>query len=308
MSETHPHAAAADRWRRPATTGRDVLGRSLSAVVRRHPLSSFVVLACAFSWWMVPIAGAPLGSGPFLAAVLVLWVTVGVAGIRDLLSRMVRWRVHWAWYAVAIGFPTVLAVLAAVLTVGLGAAAPTSAALGTWTEVLPTFVIVLVVPLFGPWEEPGFRGFLLSGLQRRWSPLVAGLTVGVVHVIWHTPLFFLGDIPASDVVFILAASIVFAWLVIGSGGSVLLAMLMHAANNAVSGEYVSSLFTGDDATLLGWVRALLWCVVAGVVVVVAGRRFRDPDPLPDDVPAQADDVVVRTGQSAPPDPAPTTKR
>jgi membrane protease YdiL (CAAX protease family) len=96
----------------------------------------------------------------------------------------------------------------------------------------------------------------------------------VTHVGFHGPLFVTGDIPLSDVVFILAASVVFAWLVIGSGGSVLLAMVMHAANNAVSGEFVSPLFTGADGTWLGWIRALLWCGVALVVIAVAGKRFR----------------------------------
>jgi membrane protease YdiL (CAAX protease family) len=81
------------------------------------------------------------------------------------------------------------------------------------------------------------------------------------------------SIPASDVVWIVAASIVFAFLVIRSGGSVLVAMVMHATNNAVTGEYVSSLFSGDDVVLQGWVRATMWSVIAIVVVLVAGRSF-----------------------------------
>ena len=72
----------------------------------------------------------------------------------------------------------------------------------------------------------------------------------------------------------MAASIVFAWLVIGSGGGVLVAMVMHAVNNAVSGEFVSPLFSGSDAELLGWIRALLWCLVALVTLALAGRGFR----------------------------------
>jgi membrane protease YdiL (CAAX protease family) len=96
----------------------------------------------------------------------------------------------------------------------------------------------------------------------------------VIHVFWHLPLFFTGDIPPADVVYILAASVVFAWLVIGSGGSVLLAMIMHASSNAVSGEYISPMFTGGDGDLLGWIRALIWCVFAVTVVIAAPRTFR----------------------------------
>jgi hypothetical protein len=115
----------------------------------------------------------------------------------------------------------------------------------------------------------------------RRSPLVAGLVVGVNHVLWHLPLFFTGDIPAADVVYILGAGVVFAWLVTGTGGSVLLAMVMHATSNAVSGEYISPMFTGSDADTLGWIRAGFWVVFAMTVVLVAGRSFRtDPTSEP----------------------------
>jgi membrane protease YdiL (CAAX protease family) len=247
----------------------------LSNFITRHPLASFIVLAYVLSWTLVPLGGL-LGCGPFLAALVVLGVTQGRPGVMSLFRRMLQWRVGVGWYAVAILLPTGVAALAAALTVARGATAPTSTQLAAWTEVPFTFALVLLVPLFGPWEEPGFRGYALSQLKGQHSSLTAALGVGVIHVGFHLPLFITGDIPLSDAVFILAASVVFAWLVIGSGGSVLLAMVMHAANNAVSGEFVSPLFTGADGTWLGWIRALLWCGVALAVVAVAGIAFRTP--------------------------------
>jgi membrane protease YdiL (CAAX protease family) len=145
--------------------------------------------------------------------------------------------------------------------------------LGTWVEIPINFVIFLLLPLTGPWEEPGFRGFALTTLSRTHAVVLAALGVGVIQVFWHTPLFFTGEIPASDVVWIMAASIPLAFLVFRSGGSVLMAMVMHATNNVVSGEYVTSLFSGDDIVLQGWVRATMWIVIAIVVVLVAGRSF-----------------------------------
>lgn len=243
----------------------------VAAPVRRHPMIVFVVLAYALSWAAVPLIGNPLGVGPFLAAVVVLALTQGRPGIRDLLARMIRWRVRWTWYAAAIGFPAGAAIAAAIIAVALGAPRPTTAQLSGWTEVPWTFLFVLLVPLLGPWEEPGFRGYALPTLASRRTPLVAGLLVGVIHVGWHLPLFFTGDIPAADVAYVLAASVVFAWLVLGSGGSVLLAMIMHAASNAVSGEFISPMFTGSYADTLGWIRAGIWCLLA-IAVVAASRR------------------------------------
>jgi hypothetical protein len=67
--------------------------------VRRYPLIVFFVLAYVFSWWPWPLyalglAPSPItGFGPFFAAVVVLALTVGKAGVVALLRRLVRWRV-----------------------------------------------------------------------------------------------------------------------------------------------------------------------------------------------------------------------
>lgn len=246
------------------------------AIVHRHALATFVVLACAFSWWLVPIAGNPLGAGPFLAAVVVLATVEGRNGVIELGKQIVRWRVRWHWYALAVLPPAVAAVLAALVTIGLGAPTPSNAQLSAWTDIPFTFFLVLLVPLFGPWEEPGFRGYALTTLMHRRPVVTAGLLVGLIHVLWHLPLFLTGDIPAADVVYILAAAVVFAWIVVGSGGSVLMAMLMHASSNAISGEYVSPMFGGGDEETLGWVRAGIWVAYA-VGVALVSRRSRDDD-------------------------------
>src|ERR687898_3053982 len=70
----------------------------LVSLIRRHPLISFFVLAYALSWWSwilyaFGLSPAPIASfGPFLAALVVLALTYGKAGIGGLLRRMVRWR------------------------------------------------------------------------------------------------------------------------------------------------------------------------------------------------------------------------
>ena len=85
------------------------------AFVKRHRLTTFFVLAYALSWWAWILYGLglfpnPVASfGPFLAAIVVLALTEGKAGILGLFRRMVRWRVAPGWYAVALLLPVVLA-------------------------------------------------------------------------------------------------------------------------------------------------------------------------------------------------------
>jgi membrane protease YdiL (CAAX protease family) len=254
---------------------------TIRRVVRAHPMATFIALACAISWATVPFLGMPFGAGPFFAAVIVLSMTEGLPGVKDLFRKIAMWRVNWKWYVVALGLPALAAVAAAYITVALGAPAPSPSKIGAWTEILPLFLFIMIVPALGPWEEPGFRGFALSGLMQGRSVLGAGLIVGVMHVFWHLPIFFSGDIPAADVVYIMTAAVVFAWIVVGSGGSVLLAMLMHASSNAISGEYISPMFTGEAASTLGWVRAGIWLVAATLVIIGAGPGFRRPDTASD---------------------------
>ena len=69
------------------------------SVVQRYPLIIFFVLAYVFSWWPWPLYALGLSPslivafGPFLAAILVLALTGGKAGVVALLRRIVRWRV-----------------------------------------------------------------------------------------------------------------------------------------------------------------------------------------------------------------------
>jgi uncharacterized protein len=250
----------------------------LSSVVKRHPIITFFVLAYALSWWGLPLYAldllpVPIASfGPFLAALVVLAVTRGMTGVGGLLRRMVRWRLGLRWYAVALLLPVVLSLAATLLNVFmLGARTPSSAELGGWSNLFTLFAIMLLVPGFGgAWEEPGWRGYALPRLQSDRSALVASLIVGVLWAFWHLPLMMVGQAAWSDLVQIVAVSIVFAWVFNNANGSVLIVMLMHAMNNTISGHFFSRMFSGAEFVSHSWLLAAVWCVAAIVVVVVAG--------------------------------------
>jgi uncharacterized protein len=124
--------------------------------------------------------------------------------------------------------------------------------------------------LGGAWEEPGWRGYALPRLQTGRSALFASLILGVFVVVWHLPLFLVGEIQWSDIVFIMGFVIVFNWVFNNANGSVLILMLMHAMNNTISASFFSPMFSGADSVRQEWLSAALWCAVAIVVVVVAG--------------------------------------
>jgi hypothetical protein len=82
-----------------------MMSRLLSAV-RRHPIVTFFVLSYAISWGALPFESVRfLPSGPLFAALIVIPITQGWSGLRELGSRMIRWRVRWYWYVAALGVP-----------------------------------------------------------------------------------------------------------------------------------------------------------------------------------------------------------
>jgi hypothetical protein len=132
---------------------------------------------------------------------------------------------------------------------------------------------LLLIPLFlllgGEWEEPGWTGYALPRLQAGRSALAASLILSVFRVGWHLPLFLYGHIHWSDILFIIAAQIIIAWLYNSTSRSVLIVMALHLMMN-VSGEYFNPLFSGGDAVNFAWLRAGLFGVVAIGVIVWAG--------------------------------------
>lgn len=253
-------------------------GRTVRGFLRRRPLASFMVLSCLLSWWgaipyLAGVSPIPIASfGPFLAALVILGMTEGRGGVRQLLGSMVRWRVPFRAYAFAVAVPTVVSGLAVLATIATGATAA-SAKLAAWTDIPVVFLVVLLIPGFaGAWEEPGFRGFALPRLEQRFGAAGGPLLLGVFWVFWHLPLFLAGQIEPTDVAVIVAASVVAAAVFHTGRESVLVAMVLHATNNAVGGSYASQIFHGSDLLVLGVFTAIGWWVAAAYVLVRQRRR------------------------------------
>src|ERR671916_811006 len=193
--------------------GSQMTSRILNAV-RRHPIIAFFVLTYAISWGGLLFESVGfLPSGPFLAALIVIPLTQGVAGLKELGLRMIRWRVRWYWYVAALGLPLAVHLAYAGINVAAGVGAP-SITLTSLTTFLMAFAIRMVNPADGPLgEHPGWNGVALPGLQGAgYSPLLATAILAPLVAFWHLPLFFMEG--GGFVV-----SVVVAGLVIKMGGA-----------------------------------------------------------------------------------------
>src|SRR5688572_30120604 len=100
---------------------RDIMS-TMNGLTTRHPALTYYVLVFAISWGGVLLVVGPGGFpgtteaverqmpfviltfllGPALAGLLLTGLVYGKAGLRELVSRLLRWRVAGRWYAVAL--------------------------------------------------------------------------------------------------------------------------------------------------------------------------------------------------------------
>lgn len=236
--------------------------------LQHHRLAAFVVLAYAISWssWPVYALGMMprmefLPIGPLAAAVIVIGLAEGRAGYRAWGRRIIRWRVGWAWYAVALLLPAVLVLVTGSVNMLLGAAAPGLSQL-TWTGLLMVVAVRLVNPMDGPLgEEPGFRGYAVPLLQSARTPLQSAAVLGTVVAGWHVPLIVFGSLSLIGLPTTFAITFLYVWLFNRTRGSVLLTILFHISQGTFTvGSYG---FTGPDVP-----RAeLIFCVVVAAAAL-----------------------------------------
>jgi membrane protease YdiL (CAAX protease family) len=245
----------------------------VTAFVKRHPLVVFFILAYALTWPLIPLVslsplwGFPALFGPALAAVVVATVADGRPGLKNLLGRMVRWRVGARWYAVALGLPIVLALTTAGLHLLLGA--QTSVNFGG-LSALNFVVFVLIVG-----EELGWRGYALPRLLAERSPLAASLILGALWGAWHLPTFFVPGAPqyglpfSAFVLLTMAYSVVIGWVYVHTRGSVLIASLLHGSINLSQGFFLG----GVDPAREYWLLTAVYGAAALAVALVFGANL-----------------------------------
>src|SRR3712207_1727095 len=194
-----------------ATENQQTPGSSsrLRRLIARHPATAFLVMAFGFGWTsLIPILLSENGFGVLpielpltvvqslvtvlglaVPSFLVTAATGGKEGVRDLLSRMLRWRVGVHWYLIAIfGLPVAM-LLAAIPFLGV---APLEALAQKWGLLFTVFLPGVIVPFLHTnlWEELGWTGYVQSTLQERRGPLLASIMVAPVFALFHVPAYF----------------------------------------------------------------------------------------------------------------------
>jgi hypothetical protein len=244
-------------------------------MVRRWPVATYFVLAYALTWAFLPLLrfspvfGLVALLAPATAALIVAGASEGRAAVALLVRRVGIWRVGPRYYLVALLLPPAIGYLVAT--------AASTLAGGSQVHLGPISALTWVIFPLIVGEELGWRGYAQPTLALRYPPVAAALIVGFLWGFWHLPTFFMDGLPQRQMpfpaflLFTLAFSVVAAWLLRRTRGSVLMAMLMHGSFNTFT-----FLTPALDVGPRLWATAGLWSIVAVLAAAAMSRRPASP--------------------------------
>ena len=209
---------------------------------------------------------------PAAAAVLISAASGGRREVRDLIGRVIVWRVRARWYLAALSIPVVEKLAVDITGTVLGFATP-----GRLLEALSASALVVPVVVVVPalLEELGWRGFAVQaalddGRSAAWSALVVGLIFMMLHVPLYLPGQLYEGLPIWPLpLMLLSTSVLLTWIYLRTS-SALLAGLMHAAFNATV-----PLTWGLDPAWVWQARAVALPVMATMLLAWIMKGARD---------------------------------
>ncbi len=255
----------------------------------RHPVLIYFVLAFLISWGLLLLLGGTgrffglqtpghlkipmllvMLAGPFFSSLIMITLTDGKAGLRDLGDRLLRWRVRVRWYAVLLINPLLT------ILVLLGFSALVS------PVYLPTFLPFGILGGFlaGFFEEVGWTGFATPRLLKNYRPLAAGLIIGMPWGFWHLLSGFLGNAPGQEGLWLAEALIfwvggltayrmIMTW-VYDHTHSLLIGQLMHMAFTGAFVAFIPVMSVQQYFAFYVMLTLVLWMVVG--VIAWSTRR------------------------------------
>jgi membrane protease YdiL (CAAX protease family) len=219
-------------------------------IVRKHPVATFFVLAYLIGvgattplyFIDMPQLALIAASSSSIAGIITAALYGGKSELKGLFKSVIKFKCGATTILYALIIPSVIVAAAILINSLLGNPRPALTG-DNWIMLIPTLLFFSIQAGLG--EELGWRGFALPMLSRRKSVLTSSLIIGVVWTFWHTPLFFLPGMTqhfvAQEVGFlytfvifglsVISSSVIFSWLYLRSGKSLIPPILMHGTAN-----------------------------------------------------------------------------
>ncbi|MBY9004763.1 MAG: CPBP family intramembrane metalloprotease [Candidatus Lokiarchaeota archaeon] len=211
--------------------------------------------------------------GPMIAGTLMIFFTQKKDGVKDLLKRMVKIKVHIKWYGIIVVLPMIIFFLGALLS------GPTNLInlFNPGMSLILIFLMFVNTLLTSGLEEPGWRGYALPALQQKYNANKSSVILGFVWAIWHFPfLIYLYIIQLNMGIFLallslagyiastIGISIIYTWIY-NNTKSIFVMILFHTLLN-----FIPQVMLGGVTDSAGGVFTAL---VTWAVAIILTRKF-----------------------------------
>jgi uncharacterized protein len=248
----------------------------LTSLLKQYALAIFCALTIAFTFsaTLLPLPGESVAVVmvfiPALMAISLTALSEGKAGVRSLLSKLAQWRISLKWVVMALVLALIVRLTMSLIALGLGMISTIQLRPGGPAQYV---ILAVVLFVFAIPEELGWRGYALPKLLERRSPLAAGLIIGVLwgslHLALHLPgMMNEGVPPLPTLLALVGGSVLFTWLYVNSGGSIVLTTLFHAAQS-----FFVIVNHGIALDQQAWLLAGAYLALALIVVLAAESSF-----------------------------------
>ena len=246
----------------------------------------YLILAYGLTWlFWIPVAltkqdyqtssilltGMFLGAfGPGAAGIIMTYREQGREGGRDFWHRACDFRrISIRWYMLILLLYPALHLAAIAINYWLGGNPPEFAFIKeALTMPAGLLIITILYLLQSTLEELGWRGYMLDRLQAIWNPITASLILGVIHALWHLPLFWIVGTNQNRylsvsafllfVAFVTSGSFYNTWCYNDTRRSTLAVILLHTSTNLAldtfllpgTGEYIFKIVMAFGAILI----------------------------------------------------------
>lgn len=260
--------------------------------VKKHSLVIYFVLSFSISWigvyavigqkfWArshmefsdLGVMAFAMLNGPFIAGLLMTYLADGKLGVKELISKMVKYKVSGRWYLPLLIFPSLLLIVAVLLGIFVS------------PELAPTLGTLGLIggPMAGLLEETGWTGFAYPKMKGKRSVLATAIYFGVIHGVWHIVADFLGNFNAFGgywlpyffgfCLHVVALRVLIVW-VYSNTGSVFLAILMHASSTGFYGILISTTMSPVNWVIFYNIYGVVLCLAAAVVAIKYGKTLK----------------------------------
>ena len=248
----------------------------LILLIKQQALALFcgLTIALTFATALLPLPGEAAAVVmvfiPALLSILLSAVSEGRAGVRSLVGKLTHWRISFRWVVITLALALVIRLTMSFIALGLGMISTIQLRPGGPASYILLAVVFFV---FAIPEELGWRGYALPRLLGRYSPLAAGLIVGVLWGSLHLALLLPGMMnegasPLATLLGLVGLSVLLTWLYVNSDGNIVLTTLFHAAQS-----FFIIVNEGLTGTQQAWLMAGVYPAAALIVVLATGSRL-----------------------------------